>query len=96
MDVLSAASPAAADAFRALRSAVQDGPLDDATIELITTAALAACGHTDAVAVHASRLLQQGMALGAIRQAILAPLGAATVLSDAVAALRAVESIADA
>lgn len=96
MEVLRASSPPVADAFSALRSAVEDGPLDRVTVELITTAALAACGHSDAVAVHAARLRAQGVSLDAIQQAILAPLGAATVFSDAVAALRAVDSVGDA
>lgn len=93
MEVLAAAAPSAAEAFANLRKAVTEGPLDSQTIELIATAALAAQGKVDSVRVHVRRLLSEGASPEAIRQAILAPLGAATLFSDAVAALRAVDEL---
>ncbi len=92
-EVLAAASPAAAAAFAALRTAVEDGPLDQGTVELILIGALASSGQLDSMAVHARRAVALGVEPAAIRQAIVCTLAASALFKDVVATLRTIESL---
>jgi alkylhydroperoxidase/carboxymuconolactone decarboxylase family protein YurZ len=88
-EVLSDANPAAAAAFAELRRAVESGPLDPKTVELIVIGSLAAVGQLGSLEVHVKRALGLGASMEQINQAIVATLAASTLFNDVVAALRA-------
>ena len=91
---LAQVSEPAAAAFQALRkSAVASGPLDEHTCELIVLGALATTGDEASFKVHARRLLQDGVAAAAIRQAVLVTFGASTTFSRVSAALAWVDDL---
>jgi len=72
-------------AFQALRKAVLgSGPLDAHTCELIVLGALVTSGGDSSFKIHARRLLKEGVAVEALRQAVLVTLGASTTLAQAV------------
>jgi alkylhydroperoxidase/carboxymuconolactone decarboxylase family protein YurZ len=87
-EVLAAANPAAADAFAQLRKAVESGPLDEGTVELIVIASLASVAQLGSLAVHVKRAASLGVPLEHINQAIVSTLAASTLFNDVVAALR--------
>ena len=91
-EVLAAVNPAAAEAFAELRRAVEAGPLDQATVELIVIGALASGGQLTSLTVHAKRAATLGIPQAAVNQAIVSTLGASALFNDVVAALRAVEA----
>ena len=90
-DVLAGANREAADAFAALRRAVEAGPLDQGTVELIVIGALASVGQLGSLAVHVKRAVQLGVTPEQINQAIVSTLAASAVFNDVVDALRAAE-----
>lgn len=91
-EVLAAANPAAAEAFAALRHAVEAGPLDQGTVELIVIGALASGGQLGSLAVHVKRAATLGVARAAVEQAVVSTLAASSLFNDVVAALRAVDA----
>lgn len=95
LDKLAAVSPSVAEGFKTLRKGVFDGPLDEATVELIVVGSLAATGEHGALRVHVRRLLGMDVSMDAIRQAIVCSLAAASTLSATVDALDIAESLAD-
>lgn len=95
IEVLRAASPAAADAFQALRVAVESGVLDEATVELILVATLAATRQWSSFAVHAKRALKIGVPPEALQHAVVSTLAAGALFNDVVEALRTIERLSD-
>lgn len=95
LDKLAAVSPTVAEGFKALRKGVFDGPLDEATIELVVVGALAATGQQPALRVHVKRLLALDVPPESIRQAIVSTLAAASTLTPTVAALDVVQQVVD-
>ena len=91
-EVLAAANPAAAEAFAALRRAVEAGPLDQGTVELIVIGALASGGQLGSLVVHVKRAAALGVARAAVDQAVVSTLAASSLFNDVVAALRAVDA----
>jgi alkylhydroperoxidase/carboxymuconolactone decarboxylase family protein YurZ len=91
-EVLAGANPAAADAFAELRRAVEAGPLDQPTVELIVIGALASVAQLGSLAVHVKRAATLGVPLQQINQAIVATLAASALFNDVVAALRTAEA----
>jgi alkylhydroperoxidase/carboxymuconolactone decarboxylase family protein YurZ len=91
-EVLAAANPAAAQAFAQLRKAVEAGPLDQATVELIVIASLASVGQLGSLGVHVKRAATLGVPLEYVTQAIVSTLAASTLFNDVVAALRTATS----
>ena len=87
-------SPGAAGAFQSLRKAVLDsGPLDHNTCELITLGAFATARNEGPFKVHAERLLKEGVAVEALRQAVLVTFAATTTFSGVVSALRWIDDL---
>ena len=81
-------------AFQALRKAVLgSGPLDAHTCELIVLGGLVTSGGEASFKIHARRLLQEGMAVEALRQAVLVTLGASTTLAQVIAGLRWIDGV---
>lgn len=75
-------------AFQGLRQAVlAAGPLDAHTCELIALGGLVTAGHEHSFKVHARRLLAQGIAAAALRQAVLVTFAASTTFSQVHAGL---------
>lgn len=95
VDYLKSISAPTADAFQALRKAVlAAGPLDAYTCELIALGALATTGNEASFKVHARRLLKEGMAIDALRQAVLVTFGATTTFSAVSDALHWIDDAA--
>ncbi len=86
-------NPEVAAAFQALRQAALKGPLDETTCELIVLGALANTGEEGSFKVHGRRLRKLGVAPEALRQAVMATVGASTTWSQIVAALRWVDDL---
>lgn len=82
-----------ADSFGALRKAAVQGPLDEATYELVIIAALATVGEQGSFKVHARRLRKLGVEPAAMRQAVTATLAASANFGQVVAALRWIDEI---
>jgi alkylhydroperoxidase/carboxymuconolactone decarboxylase family protein YurZ len=81
-------------AFQALRKAVLgSGPLDPHTCELIVLGALVTSGGEASFKVHARRLLKEGVAVEALRQAVLVTLGASTTLGQVISGLRWIDAV---
>jgi alkylhydroperoxidase/carboxymuconolactone decarboxylase family protein YurZ len=93
IEVLRAANPAAAEAFQDLRTAVETGVLDEATVELILVATLAATRQTNSMTVHAKRALKIGVTAEALQHAIVSTLAAGALFNDVVGALRTIEGL---
>ena len=93
-EVLAAANPPAAASFAELRRAVESGPLDQLTVELILIGSLAAVGQLGSLAVHVKRAVSLGATTQQINQAIVSTLAASALFNDVVAALRTAESAA--
>lgn len=91
-EVLANANPDAARAFAELRRAVESGPLDQQTVELIVIGSLAAVAQLGSLAVHVKRARSLGVSMAQINQAIVSTLGASTLFNDVVAALRTAEA----
>lgn len=88
LDKLGEVSPRIAEGFRLLRQGVvEDGPLGIDVVELVVVGALAATRQHDALVVHLKRLLKLEVDHAAIRQALVAPFGAAATLTATVEAL---------
>jgi alkylhydroperoxidase/carboxymuconolactone decarboxylase family protein YurZ len=87
-------SPAAAEAFTALRDAVMAaGPLDRPTCELILIATLAVTGFEDAFKIHARRLLDMAVPVAAMKQAIMVTLAASTAIFQVARAMAWIEAL---
>jgi alkylhydroperoxidase/carboxymuconolactone decarboxylase family protein YurZ len=81
-------------AFQAWRKAVlSSGPLDAQTCELIVLGALVTSGGESSFKVHARRLLGEGVAAEALRQAVFVTLGASTTLVQVIAGLRWIDAV---
>ena len=81
-------------AFQALRKAVLgSGPLDAHTCELIVLGALVTSGGESSFKIHARRLLKEGVAVEALRRAVLVTLGASTTLAQVIAGLRWIDAV---
>ena len=93
-EVLASANPAAAEAFAQMRKAVETGPLDQGTVELILIGALASTGQLSSLAVHVKRALSLGVEMAAIQQSVVSTLGASCLFNDVVEALRTIEGLA--
>jgi alkylhydroperoxidase/carboxymuconolactone decarboxylase family protein YurZ len=91
-EVLAEANPAAAEAFAQLRHAVEAGPLDQQTVELIVIGSLASVGQLGSLAVHVKRAAGLGVTIEQINQAIVSTLAASTLFNDVVAALRSAQT----
>lgn len=92
-EVLADVNPDAGRAFAQLRRAVESGPLDQRTVELIIIGSLAAVGQLGSLAVHVKRARSLGSSMEQINQAIVSTLAASTLFNDVVAALRAAEAV---
>lgn len=89
LDTLTAAAPGVAEGFGILRKNVLNcGPLTPEIVELVVVGALAATGQEGALRVHVRRLVQMDVDVARIRQALVAPLGAASTLTETAQALR--------
>jgi alkylhydroperoxidase/carboxymuconolactone decarboxylase family protein YurZ len=81
-------------AFQALRKSVLgSGPLDAHTCELIVLGALVTSGGESSFKVHARRLLKEGVAVEALRQAVFVTLGASTTLAQVISGLRWIDAV---
>ena len=81
-------------AFQALRKAVlSSGPLDAHTCELIVLGGLVTSGGEASFKIHARRLLKEGVAVEALRQAVFVTLGASTTLAQVIAGLRWIDAV---
>ena len=69
------------------------GPLGLEVVELVVVGALAATRQHDALRVHLRRLLELKTDVAAIRQALVAPLGAASTLTETIEALDVLEAL---
>ncbi|HTJ95704.1 MAG TPA: carboxymuconolactone decarboxylase family protein [Pararobbsia sp.] len=94
VEYLRSINPAAADAFVALRHAAAAGPLDEHMCELVVLGTLAVTGQEGSFKVHAKRVIATGGDPAAIRQAVLATLGATTTFSQVVTALKWIDDVA--
>lgn len=87
-------SPDARDQYRQLRTTLMaSGPLDAATCELINVVGLAMLGYEPSFKLHAKRLVDGGMPKAAIQQAVIATLGATTVLYQVALALDWIDEV---
>jgi alkylhydroperoxidase/carboxymuconolactone decarboxylase family protein YurZ len=94
VEYLAQFSPEASAAFQALRKAVVEaGPLDGHTCELIALGAFATTGAEGSFKTHAQRLLKEGVAAAALRQAVLVTFAATTTFSLVVAALHWIDDL---
>ena len=94
MDVVQEHSAKTAEAFQALRRAVnEDGPLPTHIRELIVSAAFATQGEEGAFRTPARRALVAGASPEELRHAVLVTLGANATFPKVAAALRWVESL---
>lgn len=94
LDKLGDVSPRIAEGFRTLRQGVvEDGPLSTDSVELIVVGALTATRQHAPLVVHLKRLLELGVEHAAIRQAIVAPFGAAATLAATVEGLDIFEEL---
>jgi alkylhydroperoxidase/carboxymuconolactone decarboxylase family protein YurZ len=94
MQKLQAISPDIANGFKQLRHGVlESGPLDVETVELVVVGALTATRQHDALRVHLLRLLELKTDVAAIRQALVAPFGAASTLTETIEALDLLEEL---
>jgi 4-carboxymuconolactone decarboxylase len=88
-------SAAAAEAFVALRKAVNEaGPLPAHIRELIVASNFATHGMRGGFMVHAGRALEYGASIDELRHAVLVTLGANAVISRVAEALTWVEELA--
>ena len=95
VEYLKEISAPTAEAFQALRKAVlAPGPLDAHTCELIAMGALATTGNEASFKTHARRLLKEGVAVDALRQAVLVTFGATTTFSLVSDALHWIDDVA--
>lgn len=94
VEYLRSVSPAAAEAFVALRKAAAAGPLDEQDCELVVLGSLVVTGQEGSFKVHAKRVLAAGGDAAAIRQAVLATFGATTTFSQVLAALKWIDDVA--
>ncbi len=85
-----------ADAFQALRKATAEGPLDEATCELVALGSLATTGEMASFKVHARRARKIGVSADAMRQAIFVTFGATTTFSQVSAALHWIDDVFEA
>jgi 4-carboxymuconolactone decarboxylase len=86
--------PAASSAFQSLRKAVLEaGPLDHQICELITLGAFATARAEGPFKTHAQRLLNDGVAVEALRHAVLVTFAATTTFSGVIAALRWIDDL---
>ena len=87
-------STAAGDSFRSLRNELlAAGPLDRATCELIVIAGLATGGFEDSFKIHSRRLLDMGVSVAALKQAVMVTLGASSVMFQVAQALKWVDEL---
>jgi alkylhydroperoxidase/carboxymuconolactone decarboxylase family protein YurZ len=94
LDYLKTVSVETGNAFQSLRKAVlAAGPLDAHTCELIALGGLVTSGSEQSFKTHARRLLRDGVAGGALRQAVLVTLGASTTFSQVIEGLKWVEQL---
>ncbi len=94
LDYLKSISGPAGDAFQSLRKAVlAAGPLDAHTCELIALGGLVTSGSEQSFKTHARRLLRDGVAGAALRQAVLVTLGASTTFNQVIDGLKWVEQL---
>jgi alkylhydroperoxidase/carboxymuconolactone decarboxylase family protein YurZ len=84
---------AAADAFVALRNAAVSGPLDAHTCELVVLGSLVVTGNEGSFKVHARRLLRDGVAADALRQAAMVTMAATTTFGQVIAALKWIDAV---
>jgi 4-carboxymuconolactone decarboxylase len=95
MDVVTDSSKATADAFQALRKAVNEaGPLPQSTRELIVSSNFATMGVQGAFMTHAKRALEGGATIEELRHAVLVTLGANAPFPRVAAALGWVDELA--
>ena len=88
MEQVRGVAPASAEAFKALRAALNEaGPLDRRTLELIVLGGLVGPGGARSFRTHALRLLDDGTDPAALRHAALITLGASATLDQVATAL---------
>jgi len=94
IEYLKGYSSESAEAFQALRKAVRAaGPLDEHTCELITLGALVTSGSEASFKTHARRLIKDGVARDALRQAVLVTFAASTTFSQVIDGLRWIDDL---
>lgn len=75
--------------FRGLRTAVMEsGPLDSTTCELIMISGFGVAGYEDSFKVHSRRLLDGGVPMAALKQAVLVTLGGTAAVFQVARALQ--------
>lgn len=95
IDKLNGVSPEVGAGFAMLRKGVlAAGPLSEDVAELVVVGALTATREFGALRVHIRRLLAMGVAVEAIRHALVLPLAAASRLTETVDALDILEELA--
>jgi alkylhydroperoxidase/carboxymuconolactone decarboxylase family protein YurZ len=95
MDKLEEVSSELAAGFASLRkAALKAGPLAPEVAELVVVGALTATRQHGALRVHIRRLLGMGVAVEAIRHALVMPFGAGSTLTETIEALDILEELA--
>ncbi|HEY7061620.1 MAG TPA: carboxymuconolactone decarboxylase family protein [Chloroflexota bacterium] len=95
MEIVTDSSAATAEAFQALRKAVNEaGPLPQSTRELIVSSNFATLGVQGAFMTHAKRALDGGATIEELRHAVLLTLGANAPFPRVAAALGWVDELA--
>jgi len=91
---LSNANPEVGKIFSAFREAARkSGPLDHGTIELIQMSGFATAGHEGPFKNHATRALDRGVSVDALRQAVIVTLGSTAVLPGVARALGWIDEV---
>jgi len=91
---LAEVSPEGADSFRKLREQMlQSGPLDNTTCELIVISGFAQLGWESSFKIHALRLVRAHVAKAVLQHAVMAPLGATTVVYQVALALKWIDEL---
>ena len=91
---LAEVSPEGADTFRKLREQMlQSGPLDNTTCELIVVSGFAQLGWESSFKIHARRLVRANVAKAVLQHAVMAPLGATTVVYQVALALKWIDEL---
>ncbi|CAH1655231.1 Carboxymuconolactone decarboxylase [Hyphomicrobiales bacterium] len=88
------ADPATAQGFKNLRAALNEGPIDYRTGELILLSGFITLGYEEAVKIHACRLIEDGMSVESVRQCALFLLGACATMVQVSNAIKWIDEVA--
>ncbi|MGE3148764.1 MAG: carboxymuconolactone decarboxylase family protein [Pseudorhodoplanes sp.] len=87
------ADPATAQGFKNLRAALNGGPIEYRTGELILLSGFITLGYEEAVKIHACRLIEDGMTVAQVRQCALFLLGATATMVQVSNAIKWIDEV---